>query len=549
MTVTCTLPLHSFWIIDCASKGLLAERIAETEFERLDFEYHAKPVDPNFKFFPKHLAVPLGQGYTSTYPPAYSMLAACCYSLVGSPGLRVPAALGVSLSAAFLVVLLVPSIGTAAGVIAGLVLGLATPLLFYGVTVWEHSLVVALFLGSCICIDQRSKLRASIAGLLMAVACCFREDALLLFASMAIVLIAVRSMRPVALAFLLAGALPLAALVVTYATIYGELLGPHLIPEIHLSRTSATPGQRSNPLFVLLAGVGATPKEQWAFLIVFAAMLALGLVSSRRKSLQAMAAVVAVLVGTGLWGFATWKTLTSSSPLWELLRFNGMLFRVPLSCFIGLGVASLSRGENERRLRLTVAASLLFAASIIAFEFTTRSGVASGIGVHWGPRLLSPVFPAIVALGAVTFHRILEDRPIRSRVGLTALAGLTTLVAVLSSAQSIWFLAHQKFEAERLQDQIRAIPQEIVVCSIPVLPMHLASLWDEKKMMAVRDGSQLVELTRDLRAMKLEEFLLLVPAGSRVSESFAGCKFTRVLRHRGRKVHYLEVDGYVGSIR
>ena len=75
---------------------------------------------------------------------------------------------------------LAPALGRRWSAAGGSLLALGTPLFFYGVTVWEHSLTVALSLGAWLLLAHPSASRAFAAGLCIGIACWFREELVLM---------------------------------------------------------------------------------------------------------------------------------------------------------------------------------------------------------------------------------------------------------------------------------------------------------------------------------------------------------------------------------
>lgn len=142
-------PSEPYWIIDSAAKGVIAERLLASGYRDFSFEHPGGREDPTGHFFPvSGYAVPYRDRFISIFPVTYSALAAPFAALLGPLGLRVPAALGVSACAALLAGWLIPVVGRAWAAGAAMVLALASPLFFYGITVWQHSLTAALSLAA-----------------------------------------------------------------------------------------------------------------------------------------------------------------------------------------------------------------------------------------------------------------------------------------------------------------------------------------------------------------------------------------------------------------
>jgi len=166
-------PNDAVWTVDSGAKALLAEQFVETGFSKLAFDYPGAAYDPAGNAFPipPPFAIRLDDTFVSQYPPAYPATAAPFYALLGPAGLRLPAALGVTACAFLFAFWVTPAFGTRHAAIGGLALALATPLFFYGATIWEHSITVALPLASVTLLSRPKGGGALLAGLLAGAAC------------------------------------------------------------------------------------------------------------------------------------------------------------------------------------------------------------------------------------------------------------------------------------------------------------------------------------------------------------------------------------------
>ena len=156
LAVIAATPGDAYWINDCGNKALVAERLLESGFRQADFAQPGRALDPEGRWFPipPPFALRRGTEFVSAYPLAYPALAAPGLAVWGARGLRLPAALGAAAAAALLGACLAPVLGAAGALAAGLTLGLATPVFFYGVTVWEHAPALALALAGWLLLLQ-----------------------------------------------------------------------------------------------------------------------------------------------------------------------------------------------------------------------------------------------------------------------------------------------------------------------------------------------------------------------------------------------------------
>ncbi len=555
LAVIYTTPRQAFWIVDCGHKALVAQRLLETGFRDLGFDYPAEALDPRGQFFPMaDWALRRGDGFVSIFPAAYPALAAPFLAWLGPGGLRVPAALGVGACAWLFALWLAPALGRRWAAAGGVTLGLATPLFFYGVTVWEHSLTVALGLAACLLLSRPSVGRALGAGFAIGVGCWLREELVLMGVSLACACLLCwstlsRRRRLSLLAALAAGAaVPIAGLLVFNVHVYGDPLGPHFTLNLTggAGLNATERALLASQFASILAGMGESPTEATMLTLTALGALVIGGVAGRRGGGPPVVPWILSAIGLGVWllGFASVRR--AESPLSALVLYNGLLVQMPLVAASGLGLARVWRDPRYARLRVGAVAGLLFLVLAIAagLGLSSRFGIgtsAFGFGVHWGPRQLLPGLPALVVLFLVAARGDPSLPPTASSFPRVATLGLIA-AGVLSSAQATWLLAQQKIEGEILQNRILARPSDVVVTTNPLLTQHLAPLWHRKRMLLVQTESQLTQLAGRLADHGVGEFVLLAPPSSPVVSGVSGIRCRPAGRQRGSRVHYHDLD-------
>jgi hypothetical protein len=541
-------PGDGYWINDCGNKALVSQRLVDTGFASAAFARPDASFDPTGRWFPvpAPFSVRRGQEILSAYPPAYPALAAPLYAALGPIGLRLPAALGVAASVLLFALWAAPAAGRGGALLGSLLLGLGTPLFFYGVTVWEHAPSLALALFALLLASRGGAARYAAAGLLVGLACWLREELLLL--APALVLAALLRREPLRyLAAFAAGVAPaLAALAAWNARHFGSPLGGHVLANLgsaaggdflagEVSRLTAVSG--------LLGGFGHGPAERAAFTAAALCLPLAGAVAPRR--LRASPALPLLLAGLGLvaWAVAAGRMFAGEDPLRELTLHNGLLLQWPLLALAGQGARRVFSDPAWAGMRLACGAGLAFLLLVLAagMLFPSGAGVQVGAGVHWGPRVLLPALPVLVLLA---WAAVSDASPAaRAAFALLALAGL------LSTALSVWFLVHQKQDAARLTERLRALPPRIVVTSHPLLAQHLPSLWRDKTLLLTADPASLRDLAALLSLRQVDEFVFVGPPGAVLSGLAPGLACRVAFQHRGEPLGYLDLDAQVCSLR
>jgi hypothetical protein len=544
LAVVYATPGDTVWIVDCGNKALQARRLLETGFGSLSFEHPARHLDPEGLAFPipEPFAVARGEGYVSHYPPAYAALAAPFLAALGPPGLRVPAALGAAACAMLFALWVGPALGRGWAAAGGLWLVLATPLVFYGVTIWEHILSVALALGAWLAIRRPAPGRLLAAGLLVGLACWLREELVLMGPGVALAGWCERR-RLMDAGWIALGALPpLAALALFNLVFYGHSLGVHVSLNVG-ARPMPGPGIALRDLGAVLAGYGEGPLEGVLFAGVLLGAWLGGAWVAHRGRAPGAALLLITVAALAAWLAGAWRIAGADHVLYTLTRYNGMLLQAPVVSLAGMGAVWVWRRRGLAPLRGGVTAGLVFLGLGLVFRVTMTSFSSGG---HWGPRMLLPALPALLGLSLAALRegaRVADPR----RPALAGAATAALVVAGLaSSAVAIRLLDQQKREAGQLQLLALAAPSEVVVTDHPALGQQLPAIWGKKPLLLVRDRAGLRRVAARIDAAGAGPFLYLHRPAAGVRPSGVRGPRCRLLgRHRGREVrHVFDLDVY-----
>jgi hypothetical protein len=539
LAVIAATPGDAWWINDEGNKALVAQRLIDTGFRDAAFTQPGRAIDPEGRWFPipPPFALRRGAEFVSAYPLAYPALAAPGLAVLGPRGLRLPAAFGAAAAAALLAAWLAPVLGAAGALAGGLTLGLASPLFFYGVTVWEHAPATALALAAFPLISRRSVRAWCAAGALLGVACWLREEMALMVVAVGAAALLVRAPHRQLGAFAAGAAAPVAALALFNAAFYGDPRGGHVAANLAggvfagraaADRFSALPG--------LLGGFGHGAGERWSLTLLALALPLAGVLAPRRTRESSWLPLALAAAGLAAWGVAAARMLVGPSRLLELVQHNGLLLQWPLIALAGLGLARVWRDPAWSALRIGVAAGLLFAAFVLAAGILLPSGFGAqvGAGVHWGPRVLLPALPALLVLAAAGAW----ERPLAARLSWSALV----LAGVVSSAVSVWFLAQQKLEAARFAERLRAEAQRVILTTNPFLGQQLAPLWQQKVFLLALDPGSLRSAAQAIQRAGEPGFVFVGPAGAQLGGALPGTACSAAFEHRGSHLDYFDLD-------
>jgi len=391
---------------------------------------------------------------------------------------------------------------------------------------------VALVLGAVCAAAGRSAGRLAAAGVLLGLAGWLREELLLALPALALAsFLRDRSVRDGV--WVGVGAAPVVAALAAFNTaVYGSLAGVHVGANLH-----ALPGLTASlhTAGALLGGQGMGAAENAALALAALAAVALTAFGAARQRWRVLAYAAAAVLALGVWARGTLGIATADVPTLALARWNGFAVHVPLLCFAGAGAVRLSRTPELAPQRLGVVTGLAFLAFFLPFRATVSD---PALGGHWGPRMLLPALPALLALAIAAWP---TARFARGLFVACAAAGL------LSTALSVKLLDAQKREISALQSAIAARDEAVHVTTHPALGPQLTALWGQRPLLLARDEASLNHVAADLARAGVDSFLLVWRPDPRYgTPRIAGARCTPSGRHTGTHVPQLfDVAFYV----
>lgn len=495
------LPLDGFWGPDPGVKLLqalnfsLGDQSIAYPAARIDADQRFPPFDTPFIFAHE------GRFY-GIYSPVYVGLAALLYRALGLAG---PVLLSlVSTAVAMLIaVRLTRLVSPGLEPLAPVLIGLASPLLFYSLTFWEHAPGVALAAGALALLVSGLEAgggpaRLFAAGLLGGIGYTVRPELGVWCLSLFLVALILWPRRWLRLTVAFGGG---AALVLglfqlyelaTFDTLvrrhvannYEQLAGLSLLEQLE---------RRRQIVETLLLPLFARPL--WALLWLALGALALGyaLLPQRLRPLLRLlvllaTAAMAVLLALRLPQQAALHDLTQTFPALCLLALLSTLPRRPLE------------PPARRLVSMLLASSALFTALVGLVSFNAGDS-------QWGPRYLLPlVVPLSVVLLGV--GRRIDLARLGRATGLACAALLLAFAAisVVTQASGYRELQAQARMQSELNALVAALPERVVVVNTDLIAMVLSPIFYRKELMMVQEQAQVDELLRLLQSSDVREF-------------------------------------------
>jgi len=496
------LDLGGMWITDNENKLLLTRTVSASGGADFALPWPGRAIAPDPALYPitPPFARLAGGRFWSQYPPAFAALSAPLWAWLSFPGLYVWPWLG-GVLALGAVARLARRAGAGPGGERAAVLcaGLLTPLWFYSVVFWEHSLATGLVLWAlCFALDHAGSgaaRHAVAAGLLAAAAAALRDELALLAAPL-VVLVAQdapshRLRAAVRCAAALAAGLALVA-AWQWAAV-GSPLGHHLQgnlagPLEHL---------RSRPAVFYRLFVAAAPGPLISALLAAPPVL---LAVLRPRTGPAPVALAAALCGAASLAGAL---LAPAGPVHYLLQANSLL---PAAPFLALALLR-RRGADDGAAR--VARRLGWCALAYALLYALCAPPAASQGVHWGCRFLLPLYPLLAVPAASNVAAALA--PGRSTASRLAVA-LVLAASLVAQLHSVHLLARKTEFSRRVNAELLARPEPVLVTDTWWMG-QLAFEWlGSRPMFFVRDAAALDRLRATLDARGIPRFAFVTPA-------------------------------------
>jgi hypothetical protein len=514
-------PIDGLWSIDQGVRLEQIESLRATRFRSLATLYPGESIDPNHEFTPLlgQYLYRNGRSY-SMFSVAWAATSSVPFALFSYAGLYV-VPVGATLVLLFLAHRLTrENLSTAGRLLLVLVLGLTTPLAFYGLVFWDHTLVAMLVLLALWWVVPEGRedgaRRLFLAGLTFGLAAWFRPETMLAFSALPGAMLLARRLpgwKPL-LWLATGGAAALIPLFLFNQLAYGFFLGPHVLVAGHVTYIggglAAQWRRRTEWAALLLA-----PRWRGA-LAAIAALLLLRLAGrwpplARRRRLLTISSLLLAAAGIGILlrlADGLQASILATAPLALLL-----LLPTPESCPESVEAPpqrpASDPGARTPGGRGPMSQFLgLFALLYLFLAFL--AGIPDG-GVQWGPRLL---LPAVAPLAIAGFLRLADwtERPIPAapRAALFAAFLLLSAAGLVSEIRGLRAI-HSANEASRgVVEAVIQTGQRTVVCSDTAVASLLAPIFYRGYLVfRAETAGRLEQLVARLARHRLGGFVLI----------------------------------------
>jgi hypothetical protein len=454
------LPRKAFFSSDEGLKFIQMQNALNVGWSDFSLEYPGREVDQELRFVP--INHPGARGYAGLYV--------------------IPLTSGLlSMLATARLAKLTSIDGTA----AALVLGLCTPLLFYSLLFWDHTLGVLLSTSAVLVVA--ASLRASrswqllLGGAILGAAVWIRTELYVMSLVVPVTYFFLggrRARQSVALGLgVLVSLLPL--WLFQYFT-YGSFLGPHLGHFASLGTALPVTTSRLAIIYYLLLESSADLRFAFLYLMAFSAAATV-IASPRLRRAPLMIA--------GVFGALFVVSLPNLQQTWSGVPMGGLIATAPFLVLV-LGVPFGGKATPFDRLLLAICGGYVALVSL-----TTPVDP----GLQWGPRFLLPILPLGSVLALRGLQRAMKDvrRPNRRALTGVSLAS-TAVVSLLLQGSSIRLLHLIKNRDRQLIESTSQLPSSWVISDEYGYAQYVAPLFYEKVFFYVRTQSDYVQLTQEM---------------------------------------------------
>ncbi len=514
-----TVPPGGFYSPDEGAKFLQLHSIGWSRGLTYHVPYGGAALDPTYAFYPTRCRhedlYPVQQPDGAVklhWPIWFSLITIPAVSLMGLRGLYV-----VPLLSGWLIALLsgrlVRIYDRRLSPLAVLAVGLATPVAFFSLTHWEHTLATLLGLAALtMMVAPGAHRRARVAAVpLLLAAIVLRIELVVLAVAVPIAWWVVRPATATPSPRATRRSPWLAAGVLAAALIAVTVVG--FLPERHVWLLKETPAYAGAALArlphlpgtlvaMLIDASGNRAPELSEALRIGALLVFAALVAAPFAVRPQTRTAVGVVAGFLALDFSAWLGVLPE----PYISLHGLFPVAPFTALAAWAVADAWRTRRPDHLMLAIATSLyLFLGIGLLFTFAVESDGTYRTGLEWGNRYLLTFYPlaTVLALGGIAAWRRSIASPVLRRIVTVVVLGLF-LCGAQMQARGLSVLYHSRTLVTAWQAALQG--DGPIVTDVWWLPAAMAPLFAARAVYCVRDPTDLADWLAGAHARGVEEF-------------------------------------------
>lgn len=489
------MPREAFFSSDEGLKLIQLQSFVRRGLGDFTLDYPGRELDPALSYVPINNPPPLireGRIY-AVYPVFFPLLTVPLYRLLDYAGLYViPLASGVlTLVISYYIARLTGDNGPS----SILVLAFCTPLIFYSLLFWDHTLGTLLFTLALLLVvknlEQPKQLLLVLGGMLTGLAIWVRSELYVMAVVMPVVYYFLGSRRFSHALSLGAGTLMgLVPLWLFQYLVYGDFIGPHVGHLAWLAEELPVATDRVAILYHTLLEGNSSPAMSFLFIIAFVASAMLVRAPKLRTN---RLLVIIAFAGLALATIPNILEAAMGRPL------GGLITTSP---FLAFSFATLLNSSFGRKNRFLLTLSVGYITLVCLMTPVDP-------GLQWGPRFLLPILPPLTILATNNFSA-LNTHGGFSRRGLLKVCFLSmvalSLLVQMSGLRTLYIL---KTRDARLIENTSQIGSAYIISDEYGYAEYVAPLFYEKQFFYARDQEAYQELTETLLKNGIHSFAVV----------------------------------------
>ncbi|MGB3903292.1 MAG: hypothetical protein WBB22_00040 [Anaerolineae bacterium] len=486
------MPREAFFSSDEGLKLIQLQSFVRRGLGDFTLDYPGRELDPALSYVPINNPPPLireGRIY-AVYPVFFPLLTVPLYRLLDYAGLYV-----IPLASGLLTLVISYYIARSTGENGPssiLVLAFCTPLIFYSLLFWDHTLGTLLFTLALLLVvknlEQPKQLLLVLGGMLTGLAIWVRSELYVMAVVMPVVYYFLGSRRFSHVLLLGAGTLMgLVPLWLFQYLVYGDFIGPHVGHLAWLAEELPVATDRVAILYHTLLEGNSSPAMSFLFIIAFVASAMLVRAPKLRTN---HLLVIIAFAGLALATIPNILEAATGRPL------GGLITTSP---FLAFSFATLLSSSFGRKNRFLLALSVGYITLVCLMTPVDP-------GLQWGPRFLLPILPPLTILATNNFSA-LNTHGGFSRRGLLKVCFLSmvalSLLVQMSGLRTLYIL---KTRDARLIENTSQIGSAYIISDEYGYAEYVAPLFYEKQFFYARDQEAYQELTKTLLKNGIHSF-------------------------------------------
>jgi hypothetical protein len=478
------LPQDAFFSSDEGLKFIQLQNCSRQGFAGFSVEYPGRGLDPDLSFVPINNPPALIRGgeVYAVYPIVFPTLATPLYRILGYAGLYV-----IPLVSGLLTLVItcwLARLTGGSGVSSTIVLSLCSPLVFYSLVFWDHTLGTMLSTLAIVLVvknlDNGRKPWLIAAGILLGLAIWVRSEMYVMGLVMPVALFFFSSKRFVHTLSLCLGMLvALVPLWIFQFLVYGDFIGPHVGHFTWLAEELPMTTDRVAIFYHTVLEGNSSPALSFLYIMAFAASAILFRSSRLRRR------NVLIVVNFGILAIVTIPNILEASAGRPL---GGLITTAP---FLVFGFTTLLNSSVGQGNRMLLAIGLGYTALVCVLTPTDP-------GLQWGPRFLLPIFPPLAVVATNNFRALEAVGHLRSGRLLRACFICTVALSLAVQMAGLRTLHIIKTRDRDLIQQTGQLDAVHILSDEYGYAQYVAPLFYERQFFYVRDQEEYQRLTETL---------------------------------------------------